>query len=369
LELVYLLAGTDARRRRLAARAREVLAGADFDLLARELAARRLLPLIGTRALEAAGDLAPEAFRAAVAQARAAARANALAVERATAHVVGSLAGEGIAALPLKGPLLAAEAHGDVGLRETADADVLVEPGALDRAVRVLVAGGFHEPEEVRGGDGLPELHFSLKHPSMPRVELHWRVHWYERSFSRDMLSRATPGPDGTLRAAPADLAASLLLFYARDGFHGVRLAADLAAWWDRHRDELPSAFLEDHPRRYPELGAVLTAAALAAERLTGTPATAWLGGELRPGRRVAVATRLADWTQHGDRDQLRANITLVDGLLGPRGTGRAFVRRELLPPGVGPVRRAVHAAKVCARFCLALWRVRGARSWASQPR
>ena len=202
----------------------------------------------------------------------------------------------------------------------------------------------------------------------MPEVELHWRVHWYERLFAADMLARAVPGDDGLLRADPRDLAASLLLFYARDGFHGMRLAADIAAWSDRHRASLEAAFLAGHARRYPELAPALTAAAYAAERLTGVPALEWLGDAAATSRRVELAVRLADWRQDRDRDQMAANISLVGGLLGPRGSAPDFARRELVPANNAPAATAAHALKMCSRYTLALWRVRGARTWAADP-
>jgi hypothetical protein len=280
--------------------------------------------------------------------------------------VAGALADAGIAALPLKGPLLAAEAHGDAGLRDTADVDVLVDRDRLDRAVRVLNAAGFARAPGEPAWYGLPDLHHGLAHPRLPNVDVHWRVHWYESAFSRDMLRRAAPGADGLLRAQPEDLAAALLLFYARDGFHGVRLAADIAAWWDRRGAGLGDRFLERHARAYPRLAPALTAAAGAAERVTGVRARAWLGDAAVAGRRVALATRLADWTQRGDRDQLAANVSLVGGLLGPRGSLGEFARRELYSRA--PPRPTAHVVKMCARYAVALWRVRGGREWAPAP-
>jgi hypothetical protein len=368
LEVVLLLAGGAERRSRSSSRIRELLAEADFDRLAAELAARRLLPLIGSRAIAAGGELVPQSFRDAVALALAAERANGLAFEWATRRVDGWLAAAGIRSLPLKGPALAAEIHDDVGMRSTSDVDVLVPEGELHRAAHVLVEHGFSPPTDLLRSDGLPDLHLVLQHPELPPVELHWRVHWYERAFSRDLLARAEPGPDGLLRPAPDDQAASLLLFYSRDGFHGVRQAADVAAWWDRRAGELSGAFLEGHTRRYPELVPALTAAARVVEEVTGTPATEWLGSGAGSGRRVDLATRLADWTQQGDREQLRANISLVRGLLGPPRSAPALVRRELWSFGAGPFQRAAHAAKTSARYALALWRVRGGRSWAPLP-
>jgi hypothetical protein len=182
------------------------------------------------------------------------------------------------------------------------------------------------------------------------------------------MLARARPGRDGLLRPDDADLAASLLLFYARDGFHGVRYATDLASWWDRRPDDLAGAFLESHLDRYPALAPALTAAARAAGVVVGVPASEWLGMRAAAGRRVAIAARFADWTQQGDPDQLSANISLVGGLLGPPGSAWSFARRELLPYELRRASRLAHAAKRCGRYGLALWRVRGDRTWTGLP-
>ena len=362
---MFLLAGCAQRRAALRGGARAALAAADHEALARELARRRLLPLVGSRALEAAGELLPPAFHSHVHAAVAAARARGIAVEAELRHTAALLGAHGIHVLALKGPLLAAEAHGDFGLRETDDVDLLVPHARLHEAAGLLAAEGYTRAADPIRANGLPDLHLALHHPQRPNIELHWRVHWYEEAFSADMLARAEPGPDGLLRARPDDLAAALLLFYARDGLYGMRHAADIAAWWDRHGHALPERFLEGHARGYPALAPALTAAAVAAERLTGTPATDWLGGAAAEGRRVDLATRLADWTQTGDRDQIAANISLADGLLGPPGSAGAFARRQLRPRAGALL---PHAAKTLTRYAIALWRVRGGRWWAPLP-
>jgi hypothetical protein len=84
--------------------------------------------------------------------------------------------------------------------------------------------------------------------------------------------------------------------------------------------------------------------------------------------RRAALAVRLADWTQDGERDQLAANISLVGGLLGPRRSVPDFVRRELVPDPGRPGASAVHAFKMSARYAAAVWKVRGEREWARTP-
>lgn len=365
LELVPLLAGCTARRARLLPRTRAILERADYDSLARDLADRRLLPLIGTRALDAAPDLVPQEFAEAVSRARASARARGLAIEAATARVAAALARDGVRALPLKGALLAAEAHGDIGLRETSDIDLLVAAERIDDAVGILCDGlGYSRPHDVRRPNGLPDLHYELHHGSLPAIDLHWRVQWYEHAFSEGMLAAAEPAADGLLRAQPADLIASLLLFHARDGFHGVRVPADLAAWWDRHGDSLPARALEPIAAGHPSIASALTAAAVVVERLTGVPAVGWLGAAAAAGRRIATAVRFADWDQTGDRDQLRANISLVGGLLAPPGSLPEFLRRELTVPGGPAAASAEHAVKVSARYLIGLWKVRGGRTW-----
>lgn len=364
---MFALAGAEQRRHALRGMALDALARADFERFERELRSRQLLPLIGTRAVAIGADLVPASFASAVSNALASARAEGMALDFSTRRVVQMLAERGIAAMPIKGPLLAVEAHGDIGLREAADIDLLVAPDDLDAAVEALTADGFTRPRDPRRRNGLPDLHFALAHPELARVELHWRVHWYERAFSSDMLAGARPA-DGLLRPRDEDLSASLLLFYARDGFYGLRLAADLAGWWDRHGDSLSGAFLEQHARRYPALAPALTAAAVAAEQMAGVPALGWLGSAIAGSHRVAIAIRLADWTQTGDIDQLGANISLVGGILGPRGSMQEFVRRELLVQGAPLLPKLAHAAKMCGRYALALWRVRGERPWVRMP-
>jgi hypothetical protein len=82
----------------------------------------------------------------------------------------------------------------------------------------------------------------------------------------------------------------------------------------------------------------------------------------------VSLATRLADWMQDRDRDQMAANMSLAAGLLGPPGSASRFARRELSIAGARPAANAVHAAKLFARYAIALWVVRGGRNWADPP-
>ena len=54
-----------------------------------------------------------------------------------------------------------------------------------------------------RSGE-LPPLHETLTHSTLPRVELHWRAHWYEDRFAADALQRAErPDAGAPLRMLP----------------------------------------------------------------------------------------------------------------------------------------------------------------------
>ena len=367
LELAFLLAGVAERRAGSLERVRALAARCDADALADSLAARRLLPLIGARLRELAGDELPAGFAARVDTAIRDTRAAAMALEALTLRLLARLDRAGIPAVALKGPLMEERLYGELGLRQTADVDLLVAPADLGRSVELLRSDGYGPALEAVRRDGLPDLHFRLPGERLPSVELHWRIHWYEEDFSRDYLHRAVPDATGVRRPEPLDELISLLLYYARDGFHGLRGAADIAAWFDRHG--APTDF--SRAREYPALVAPLQAAAVVAERVTGAP-LARLVGVTRPRGRIRVATELADWTGVGERDQLAANIALVDALLSPPGGRGAFARRlvrldpaaeaAIRSPAELIARRAVHTAKMSFRFALALWALRRRR-------
>ena len=241
--VIALLCGTEARR--LAARDEisALLDEVDFGRLTVLLRRGNLLVLIGGRLLALGrGDV--EEIEQAVQQVLGGARKWGAATELASLQILIQLEAAGIRALPLKGSILARQLYGDVAARTSVDVDILVAPGDLAAAVAAVTDLGWRWEPHVRRQGGLPMLHETLVHPSFPRVELHWRLHWYERRFAADALARAqSPGGGGPLQMQPLDGLAALMLFYARDGFSGLRFPADAAAWWDRKcaGSEVPS--------------------------------------------------------------------------------------------------------------------------------
>jgi hypothetical protein len=220
--------------------------------------------------------------------------------------------------------------------------------------------------------DGLPALHFALEHErgELPPVELHWRIHWYERDFAHERLLPRSVHEAGNWQPAPPDQLAALLLFYARDGFVGLRLAADIAAWWDTFGTQVPDGVLDALSTEYPALSRALTAAAETAERTVGLPARQLSRRTGRSSLHERVAMRVARPDPHASRAQLYAEMGLVDWLLAPPGQLRELVRRHLLLPREVRAQQALHAgrsrpatslghsARVLGRYGLAVTRL-----------
>ena len=181
---------------------------------------------------------------------------------------------------------------------------------------------GYAAPTDYVKDCGLPQLHFALVHErgELPPVELHWRVHWYERSFARERLLPPTADQLGGWRPAPADELTALLLFYARDGFIDLRLASGLSAWWDACGANYRPAAVDELLVVYPGLARVVRAAVKAAENTVGLPAARIIGHMLKLDLRERMAVRLANPNPHASQSQLYADMGLIDGLLMPRG-------------------------------------------------
>jgi hypothetical protein len=351
-QLTLLCAGTALRRRELGERASRLTSEVDWTRLAEMLRARKLLPTLGPRVAELADKRVPGDFRSAVDQAIEAGRRQGAFLQLVSLRAVAVLAEAGIRASALKGPLLGEALYGDPGRRLSGDIDLLVAPEQLQTAADVIRELGYEAPTDYVDDRGLPLLHLVLLHErgELPPIELHWRVHWYERGFARDRLLPSSVDLTGRWRPAPVDELAALLLFYARDGFIDLRLATDVGAWWDAYGFELPADALPELMRDYPELERVVPAAVKVAENTVGLPAAKIVGGMPKLGLRERVAVRLANPNPRSSQSQLYADVGLVDGLLTPSGGFRAFVQRQVLPPAEVLEQQAEHGERRRAR-------------------
>jgi hypothetical protein len=366
IALVRLMADRSPER---TAAVRRLAASIDFDRLLELLAAQRLVSTLGSLLVDDAEIDVPDPVVEQIQATRMRARQRGLLDLALTKQLTDDLGGEGIAAMPLKGAVLAETAYGDIGARQSSDLDMLVPLADLDRAVAVAESHGWREPELLRKF-GVPSLHREMFHRSRPPLELHWRVHWYEDAFADAAMARALPTEQGWLQPRPADEIAFLLLFLARDGFAGLRQVLDVAAWWAAHgRPGETAADVREIAGAYPALAPALTAAGRYAELTAGIPEGA-LTGDVNPSSRGRVAIRLADPWRGGSRAQIAAEMSLADALLAPRRGFPDYVRRQLLVPRSRLVRRQpdledasrarlaaarlAHTARVLARYGLA---------------
>jgi hypothetical protein len=147
---------------------------------------------------------------------------------------------------------------------------------------------------------------------------------------------------------------------YAREGFAGLRLLADITGWWDTSSSALPPQGLGEIAADHPELRPSLRSAAClrTSRRRPGSPA--WpAAGPTQPQEHLAA--RVADPASSRDPDQVAADRWLVDALLMPKAGARGFIKRQLtIRPGVS---FASHIARLLGRFGVARWRIRGTRT------
>jgi hypothetical protein len=360
--LTLLMCGTAASRLAHQDEIASLTERVDGRRLVALLVRMRLLVLVGGRLQQLGLAGIPELERE-LETYNAAARRWGVANELVALDVLGRLESAGIRAMPLKGSTLARQLHSDVGARTSIDVDILVDPGELSGAVATVEALGWRREPDVRGIGRLPLLHETLVHPALPCVELHWRVHWYEQHFAADALARADrPRSDEPLEMQPLDGLVALMLFYARDGFAGLRFPADAASWWDLRCAGLGGStavhFVAD---RYPALTAPVSVAARLLAQLVGVPA------EPAPAVpfRWRVASGLATPFLEDGRRQAQANAGLADLLLAPPSAAPDAIRRVMRNTPGDPSRSVAdaprpwtasvgHALRVARRWALA---------------
>lgn len=367
-ELILLSAATRERREAQRQRIAQLVRAVEWPALTEQLAHARLLPTLGPRiAAEASAEAPAEFHETARAAVEACQRQDALLLLIGQ-QVIEALGARGIAAAALKGPGLGEELHGEAGRRLSSDIDLLVPAARLREAVAVAAELGYEQPTDPVEENGLPLLHFAMPHGELPAVELHWRIHWYEDRFAGERLL-PPPSADAGWRPAPVDRLIALLLYYARDGFTGMRQATDLAAWWDRFGAGLGGGELEVRLASYPQLRPAVCAAVRVADRTVGLPSAALLNGS-RLGSRGRVAVALADPRPYATMQQLYAEIALIDGLLTPSGGFAAYFSRQIAPSteviqdhtdkglGAHMTSRAGYALRILGRCALAFGRL-----------
>jgi len=117
--------------------------GVDWQALIDAAAAHCVTPLVGRQLLgEFANDL-PAEFRALFRVAYERTVRGNLLMAAEMLRLSGRFRAEGMIAVPYKGPLLAAQAYGDFGLRQFVDLDFAIRQRDLPRATALLIADGY----------------------------------------------------------------------------------------------------------------------------------------------------------------------------------------------------------------------------------
>jgi hypothetical protein len=366
------------------------LSSLDWDAFERCARSAQVLPLVGVRVCELAPAAVPEWFRSRIDSVHAECRLRALLAESTTTRTAAALEERGVEAVPFKGSALALSVFDEPALRgPSSDLDLLVRPADVPRAIAALAEAGYDAPREPVWSDGMPGLFECSLAPDqdwLPPIDLHWRTHWYETGFTSALVDSSATASVGWRRAAPAYELAALLLCFARDGFWGLRLPADVAAWWDSLSGSVEERALDVVVQRHPELAGPIVTAASVVEQLVGLPASRVVT-QRRLGRRERRAGRLLNWTGAGTSDDLLGHMSLVDWLLAPRGGRVAFLRRHLFLPSAvivdvyglpesARVRRlarclwyaGVKVKNLAPALARSLWGIRGGRTWTPVP-
>jgi hypothetical protein len=211
-----------------------------------------------------------------------------------------------VAAIPYKGPVLAALVYGDVGLRRFADLDVLVRRGDVPRAKAALGELGYAPRLRLTPGEERAYLGSQCEYAfdrarGRLTVEIHWDVVPPDFAVRLDLdrlwdAARAASVGDGVVRVpAPEDLLLVLIVHGTKHFWERLGWLVDVAEAIDAH----PALDWPDLLARARERGVarmVRLALALAADLLDARvpdPVRHEAAGDRAV---AALAPRVADW-------------------------------------------------------------------------
>lgn len=162
----------------------------------------------------------------------------------------------GIAAIPLKGPLLAESLYGNPGLRQCHDVDILVRHADVPAARDTLMSAGYSSVSPLTAGQFRQLLRhnceYQLRSSDGALVELHWRL--LPRYFSVDfpepeLWEHAGTGAGGTTSLSPLNLFLALLINGGKERWARLITICDLA-WTMRANPELDWDMVRERARR-----------------------------------------------------------------------------------------------------------------------
>lgn len=294
-------------RVRLSPKDRELLrtladSGLNWGEVLRETRRQCIVPFLYRHLHGACADLVPNKVLDQLREEYVRAAAGSLFLAAELRAITQLLEGQGVAALPYKGPVLALQAYGDIALRTFTDLDLLVRRSDVAKAREILGSRGYSPIDELTPSQERAILRFEHNLPLVNStgeflVELHWHVAPAAFTFPMRMeglWERATPmtlGGEAVRGISIEDLMILLPVHGARHGWSAVEWISGIAELirqpgvvrWNRVIRDAEQL----HVGRIVRLGVAL------ANRLLDAPIPAqvarWIDDDLR-------IPRLADW-------------------------------------------------------------------------
>lgn len=153
--------------------------------------------------------------------------------------LLGQLRGAGIPAIPIKGPVLAAMAYGDLSLRQSRDLDIVVHPTDVVKATHLLTSRGYQPLATLSTWQTAARLRYQhacgFVAAKGGAVELHWSVTPIAFSFPLDLepyWQRTQPVPmcGTTVESfSPEDTLLMLCVHAARHTWRALGWISDIA--------------------------------------------------------------------------------------------------------------------------------------------
>jgi len=159
------------------------------------------------------------------------------------------LEGNGIHAIPFKGPTLALSAYGELGFRQFSDLDILVHKQDVPAVRKLLVDRGFRPKFKLTAVQEAALLHydyvydFGREQPTRLWVEIHWgivaRYFCFDFDFTRvwDRLEVLTIAQRQLRTLSPEDLLMILCVHGSRHLWNRLAWISDIAGLIERRKD------------------------------------------------------------------------------------------------------------------------------------
>ncbi len=155
--------------------------GPDWEYLFRQARTHKLTPLLCWHLKSLAGEILPPQIHVQIQKELLKIVSRNLSLSAELLKILELFAGQGIQAIPYKGPILAETVYGNLSLRAFVDLDLLVRKGDVLRARELLAANGYQSQFQLAESQEEAFLNYQCEHvlfnPDRDlMVEIQWRI-------------------------------------------------------------------------------------------------------------------------------------------------------------------------------------------------